>query len=106
LATFSTAAFPIALRFVDLRAARAVAAVSRFAEVTRDDAFLLFIALLPFGPPLDKDESVPHRNLPGRSNTSSLSSRQVSRRIAAELGIGEIAGRFGGGAGVVALVLD
>jgi hypothetical protein len=34
------------LRFVDLLAARAAAAVSRLAEVTRDDAFLLFIALL------------------------------------------------------------
>lgn len=46
LATFSTAALPIALRFVDLLAAAAVPAVSWFAEVTRDDAFLLFIALL------------------------------------------------------------
>jgi hypothetical protein len=46
LETFSMATLPIALRFVDLLAAPAAAAVSRSAEVTRADAFLLFIALL------------------------------------------------------------
>jgi hypothetical protein len=43
------------LRFVDLRAAPAAAAVSWFAEVTRDEAFLLFIVLLLHGVPPDRN---------------------------------------------------